>query len=418
MKGSQKINKKLRTQWLGIELQNPIILGSLTLLSHTDIDGHVEFYKKAQDYGVGAVILESFVPLEYGDAFEKKVIGTVRALNNGFSLRNENLGFSLIGPPYPNISSIRYGKELFKRLKTALNIPIVCSIINIGDIDSFIKTAKYFEFSGADGLELNFSCPNVSLGLIACEYGGFPLTNENLSRIKSGINIPFSIKTDPYFETVEKKIIGNIENLTYANAHRGLHPPSIDPPFNSPFNFTNEWCTTGIYGAFASSMAFKEIVSLKKQHPKLSVSLSGGIVEPQNIVESLLLGVDSVQVASVIMWKGLRIIKDMISFLDSFMERNSFDLVDEFKGYSLKNIKDNIASIDYYNKNLSESFSNRPKMRITSKCRQCGQCLDRGCLAIKTTDTNSIYIDSKLCSYCEMCKIFCNVDGAIEPFFI
>ena len=403
---------------MGCELQNPIILGSLTLLSHADIDTHIEFYKKARDYGVGAVILESFVPIEYGEISEKKVIGTVRPLNNGLGLRNENLGFSLIGPPYPNISSIRYGKELFKRLRTALNIPIICSIINIGDIDSFIKTAKYFEFAGADGLELNFSCPNVSLGLNTFEYKGFPLTNENLSRIKSEINIPFSIKADPYFETVEKTIIGKIENLTYANAHRGLHPPSIDPPFESPFSFTNEWCITGIYGAFGSSMALRELVLLKKQHPNLSVSLSGGIAEPKNIVESLLLGADSVQVASVIMWKGLKIIKDMISFLESFMERNSFDLVDDFRGYSLKYIKDNIASIDYYNKNLSKSFSKRPKMRITSKCKQCGQCIDRGCLAIKITDKNSIYIDSKLCSYCEMCKIFCKVDGAIETVFI
>ena len=265
---------------------------------------------------------------------------------------------------------------------------------------------------------MNFSCPNVSFGLKAYEYGGFPLTNENLNRIKSEINIPFSIKADPYFETVEKKIIGKIENITYANAHKGLYPPSIDPPFESPFSFSNEWCITGIYGAFASSMAFKEIVSLKKQHPNLSVSLSGGIVEPKNIVESLLLGVDSVQVASVIIWKGLKIIKDMISFLESFMGKNSFDLVENFRGHSLKYIKDNIASIDYYNKNLSESLSKRPKMRITSKCRQCGQCLDRGCLAIKTTDKNRIYIDSKLCSYCEMCKIFCKVDGAIETVFI
>lgn len=416
MKGVQNSNSySTNSNWLNLKLKNPIILGSMTLVSHSNIADHVGFYKKAEKHGVSAIILESFIPVEYGDYENKKVANTIRFFNNSLSGNSDRLGFSLLGPPFPNISSIRYGLNLFKKVKSELKIPVICSLINLGSEEFFINWAKVLISEGVDALEFNFSCPNV----ISTDnelLSVIPLTDKFLRKLNREIDIPFTIKTDPYFSKVDSTLIGNIKNLTFSNAHIGLHPPSLNKPFSSKFG-QPEWSYSGIYGAFNPLLTYRNLAKLKTEYPQLIVSVSGGLMNENNLIEALLLGADTIQLSSVIMFKGLKVIESMVDRLNNFMMLNSFTSIDEFRGESLKYIQSEVSEIDILKKGIVlQTIKNKPKVKVTSSCINCMDCIDRGCVAIKVSKNNSVYIDNTLCSYCGLCQNICKIDGALISY--
>jgi dihydroorotate dehydrogenase len=402
------------TRWLNLDLKNPLVLGSLTLVSHTNILDQIDFYKRAAGFGISAIILESFAPVEYGESKHKIVANTICSFNNSLSKHNEKLGFSLLGPVFPNVSSIRYGINLFRQLKNQLKIPIICSLINIGNEESLIKWAKILEDEGVDALEFNFSCPNISIHNNSDPLQIIPFSSDLLNSIRSEIKIPFSIKTDPYFLKVDSKLVKNITNLTFSNAHIGLHPPSLDKPFNSQFGNSPDWSYTGIYGSYNRLITYKNLAMLKKEYPKLSVSVSGGVMEENNLIEALLLGADTIQLASVIMLKGLQTVESMLINLYDFMELNSFKSIEEFRGKSLQYINNTIGEIDAFKSdNVIDHIKSLPKVSITPKCIHCKDCVDRGCLAIKVNKYDEVFIDQGLCSHCGLCKMICEIEGAL-----
>ncbi len=102
------------------------------------------------------------------------------------------MGFTVLGPPDTNIVPVQYGLQLMKALKKKYDEQkIIASVANCGCKEDFIETIKLFEQTGADAIELNFSCPNV-----LTESAGAEVTNldvEVLEQIREIVNIPISL---------------------------------------------------------------------------------------------------------------------------------------------------------------------------------------------------------------------------------
>lgn len=416
-----------KANWLGITLKNPILLAPLTLISHKRIEEHVNYYERASKSGVGAIIVESLVPIEYGKPDISFTQNDLLPIESGLS-KNQFMSFALLGAPYPNILSIKYGISLIKEIcKQVTEVPIIGSLIgNFGEEHDVIAAAEMIAKAGVKGLELNFSCPNIMALCGEEEKGKINLIyrhTPSLSLIKSikkhtGLGIALKLIPGCMPSSLDSNIFRYIDGITYSNAHLGIVPPSIEsPPFGSPFKRGFNWSYSGIYGPFERLLTYGVLVKIKKDpiYKDTKLSIVGGLVEEKHIVESLLLGADTVQISSAILWKGFKFVSSAVAFLEAFMQKNGFASLDDFRGQSLNYIDSCATNLKEYEYCGTEKPHNQLQtVTITSKCIKCYKCLGMCCLALYQDENNTVRVKKDLCSGCGWCQIICPVEAIVR----
>lgn len=411
--------------WLGINLKNPIIFAPLTLISHKRIEEHTRHYEKIAKSGVGAIIVESCIPIEYGDTGISFTQNDLLPIESGLG-ENQFMSFALLGPPSPNMCSIKYGIPLIKEICSRItDIPIIGSIVvNFGEENDVITAAQNMAKLGIKGLELNCSCPNI-LTIKNDEKNSNIVYRQNPSlnivkSIKEYTGLEISLKLAPGYalSSLDNSIFKYIDGITCSNAYIGLMPPSIASPFGSQFGRSHNWAYSGIYGPFQRLLTYATVVRIKKDpvYQNISLSVVGGIVDEKHIVESLLLGADTIQISSAVFWKGFRFVKNAVSFLEEFMRENCFNSINDFRGRSLSYVLSSVTDIENYNHDYNEV---KPKnqlaeMVVTNKCIGCRNCLDICCLALNEDKNGNITVNKDLCSGCGWCQVICPVGAFIR----
>ncbi len=130
----------LSTQYLGLNLRNPIIVGSSGL---TD---SVEKIQKIEKFGAGAVVLKSIFEEEIAFEYESVI---KEAETEGVNLDQfDYYDFHLRGKKLNNYI------RLIQSSKEKVSIPIIASI-NCVYSHEWIAFAKDIQSAGADAIELN-----------------------------------------------------------------------------------------------------------------------------------------------------------------------------------------------------------------------------------------------------------------------
>lgn len=394
------MNNNLHCKWMGLSLRSPYILASLTMTSKVSLEQHVSYYKKISDIGAGAIVLPSVNPSTKGDISKNNTIADCLKIDTGLN-HNHMMGFTVLGPSEPNIISLDYGVALAQHVKKTISVPIIGSIANIGSEHNVLNAIDMLCQTNIDGLELNFSCPNV----ITKKTNQSPLTIKLLKKIRKNYTVPISLKVTPYqdYTSIIEAIDGEIDSLTLSNAYIGLVPPNVSIDNFSPFNRRIEWSPSGIYGPFEKMLTYKQIYDYHKvtSRKNLNIACVGGIVEPNEGIQALLLGADVVQLSSAILWKSTSVFRMFNEKLKSFMVENNLSNIEQMKGIALPNIKD-CADI------LSQPAS-RTMTVNQERCKKCTpcSCIDRLCIAISQHIDKTIMINQDLCSGCGMCYHLC-----------
>jgi dihydroorotate dehydrogenase (fumarate) len=144
----------LSTQYLGLELRNPIIVGS------SGLTGSVEKVRQAEKHGAGAVVLKSI--------FEEEVaLAYADFMKTAKSVAGESPYFDYDGRKSPieyydyviREENLKKYVSLIEASKKAVSIPVMASInCFLGSVE-WISYAKHLEAAGADALELNMFFP-------------------------------------------------------------------------------------------------------------------------------------------------------------------------------------------------------------------------------------------------------------------
>ncbi|MGC9344275.1 MAG: dihydroorotate dehydrogenase-like protein, partial [Bacteroidales bacterium] len=131
----------LKTNYLGIELKNPIIVGASDLVSK------VENLKAAEQAGAAAIVYKSL--------FEEQIQLENYQMDRQMSDYNERHAEMI--NLFPNIDHAGPREFLhnLKKAKESVSIPLIASLNAIYK-ESWIEYAKLIEDTGVDALELNF----------------------------------------------------------------------------------------------------------------------------------------------------------------------------------------------------------------------------------------------------------------------
>lgn len=398
----------LKCEWMSIKLESPYVIASLTMLSHVELVRHVEYYKKVKSSGAGAAVLPSVNPEFQGNSRRNAAMVDSIMLKTGLN-SNHNMGFSVLGPTNPNIVSLDYGVALAKALKQQCgDWPVIASVANIGNEENVIAAVKELSGTGVDGIELNFSCPNVRVK----DNRRVVLTNELLKKIRKSTALPISLKITPFddYTGILDALEEELDGLTLSNAYIGLIPPKIKGECFSPFEKREDWAPSGVYGPFEKALTFYRVYAYRKiaQEKRLSIACVGGIVNGEEAIQAILLGADIVQFSSAVAWKGINIFEESNEALAEYLCNNGYRNVDAMKKAALPYIKENA---DVLNHDISKA-----KMKVdNTKCKKCTpcKCCERLCLAITQDSSGEVSIEKSLCSGCRWCYYSC-LHHAIE----
>ena len=137
----------LSTNYLGLQLKNPIVA------SASPLSKKVDSVQRLEDAGAAAVVMYSL--------FEEQITHESNALDHFLNSGTESFAEAL--SYFPDLEKYNVGPddylELVARLKKAVSIPVIGSL-NGFTTGGWVDYAKKIEQAGADALELNiYSIP-------------------------------------------------------------------------------------------------------------------------------------------------------------------------------------------------------------------------------------------------------------------
>ena len=192
----------LRTRYLGLELQSPLVASS------SPLTGSLDSLRRLEAAGAGAVVLPSLFEEELA-AEQDKVGG-----DSGVG-RAEQAGYGAGPAAY---------HSLVEQAKQTLSIPVIASL-NGTTRSGWVRHAARLEEAGADALELNIYYVSSRPGLSGGEVEGNYL--DVVREVRRAIGI-LAVKLSPYFSSLANlagQLVEGADGLVLFNR---FYQPDLD----------------------------------------------------------------------------------------------------------------------------------------------------------------------------------------------
>lgn len=300
----------LTTSYLGLELKNPIIVGSSTFT------GTVEGIVKCAKAGAGAVVLKSL--------FEEQILSDIKKEEGYTDIYASNVDADLYMKTFLRGNEIAIYTNLIREAKKTVDIPIIASI-NCADKGEWTSFAKELQNAGADALELNIAVSPFDKDVPSKDIEDEVISIFN--EVKKTVTIPVSVKLGDHFT--------NIGNLAFRLSMAGAAGLVL---FNRFYNPTIDIDNMKVVPGSALSVeeengnTLRWISLLAAQEIPCCLSASTGVHSAEDVVRQILAGASSVQVCSVLYKKGVNFIAEMIEGMENWMKKHNFNSISDIKG--------------------------------------------------------------------------------------
>ncbi len=177
----------LRTNYLGLELKNPLVASASPLARE------LANIRRMEDAGAAAVVLNSL----FEEEINQESHALDRYLSEGTESYAEALTYFPEAPAYRAIGPDAYLEHIF-RAKQAVDIPIIGSLNGVSS-GGWIRYAKEIQGAGADALELNIYYVPTRIDLSSAEVEQIYI--DLVQDVRASIDIPIAVKLSPYFSS-------------------------------------------------------------------------------------------------------------------------------------------------------------------------------------------------------------------------
>ena len=306
----------LNTKYLGLNLKNPIIIGSSSLTDSVD-----KIISLANS-GAGAVVLKSF--------FEEQVNSDLAKIESMAINQEHTEAFEYI-QHLGKENEISLYTTLISESKKSVDIPVIASINCVTEFE-WSSYAKKMENAGADAIELNIFYnevdPNISSEEIINRYCKI------ISETKKTITIPMSIKITDKFtniaRAVDKFISAGADGVVLFNK---FHSPDID--------IENEVITNSSINSNTSYSSSLRWIGILAKKYNADFSATTGVNDAETVIKQLLAGADTIQITSAIYKNGNATIAKILNDIEVWMQKKGYRSLEEFRGkLSQSNLKD------------------------------------------------------------------------------
>jgi len=303
--------------------------------------------------------------------------------------------------------------ELVKQAKNETGLVVFCNITHMGeDIDGWVVMGEALQEAGADALELNLNCPNITPAMkqpAGGRVGGFgtlagqdkELCRNIITALKKHVSIPIIPKL-PYrvadiSEIAQACKEAGADAVTLASGYPSLPPVDIYQrgkclnPFHTGVS-VGSWA--GDRGSLMHSFANVALVAKRVGLPIIG---GGGIRTWEDGIQMMMWGAGVVTACWLVMYEGFPAIKRVVNGMDKYMEKQGYGSYQEITGLALPNLR---PGTDI------EVIPNYARIN-NARCNQCHKCVEIGhCEAISET-ADQVIVDAALCTGCGVCRALC-----------
>ena len=311
----------LSTQYGGLKLKNPIVVGSSNIV--TDPENLI----KLQEAGAAAIVYKSL----FEEQIELESFSIEQKLEayQGWDAEHDSF--------FPHVKHAGPAEHLLKlkEAKRLLDIPLIGSLNCVHD-STWVQFAEEMESTGIDALELNFYANENDFDTAGSVIEARQI--ETLNKVRTAVKLPIFVKLSPFYSST----LHLISQMDAAGCNgfvlfNRLFQPDIDVDKIEhfyPYNFSSE---------NDNRLALRYAGLLHKK-VKGSVIANTGILSGKDVVKMLLAGADAVQVVSCIYKRGIHQIATMLEELESWMIKNDVSTLESFRGrLSKENLHDPFA---------------------------------------------------------------------------
>jgi len=293
---------------------------------------------------------------------------------------------------------------------------LVVSLMVPCDEESWRAILPLVEETGADGVELNFGCPHgMSERGMGSAVGQVPEYIEMVTRwCKAHTRMPVIVKLTPNITDIRKpaaaahaggadavSLINTINSITSVNLDTFSPEPSID----------GKGAHGGYCGPAVKPIALSMVSEIARDPATAGLPISGigGITTWRDAAEFMALGAGSVQVCTAAMTYGFRVVQEMISGLELWMDRKGHASLADIVGRAVPNCS------DWQNLNLNYVAKARIDQDLCIKCGRCfAACEDTSHQAIAMLPGRVFEVKDDECVACNLCVNVCPVEGCIS----
>jgi dihydropyrimidine dehydrogenase (NAD+) subunit PreA len=279
------------------------------------------------------------------------------------------------------------------------------------------KILKQVEETDCDGVELNFGCPHgMSERGMGGAVGQVPEYIEMVTRwCKQHSRLPVIVKLTPNITDIRKpaaaamrggadavSLINTINSITHVDLDSFAPMPTID----------GKGSHGGYCGPAVKPIALSMVSEIARDPATrdLPISAIGGITTWRDAAEFISMSAGTVQVCTAAMTYGFKVVQEMISGLENWMDEKGFKTIEDFRGRAVPNVTDwQYLNLNYITKAHIDQDA----------CIKCGRCYaaceDTSHQAImKEKDGKRHFevIDAE-CVACNLCVEVCPVPECI-----
>ena len=313
----------LRTTYMGMELQHPIVA------SASPLSGSVASIKRLEDAGAAAVVMFSL--------FEEQLQHESAALEYLMTAGTESFAESL--NYFPEMDDYTVGPdsylELLRQASAAVDIPIIGSLNGITNT-GWIEYAQLMQEAGAKGVELNIYYIPADLTTSGREVEERYV--EIVKAVKAAVTIPVAVKLSPFFSA--------IGSMAKALDEAGADALVLFNRFYQPdFDLDKLEVTPDLHLSTPDEIRLP-LLWIAVLHGKLRASLGAtrGVHTPVEVVKYLMAGADAVMTTSALLKNGVDYLTTLRDGLRTWLEMHRYTSVAQMKGsMSQRNVEDPTA---------------------------------------------------------------------------
>lgn len=322
------LKKDLSIEFCGVTFENPFCLSS------SPVGNCFDMCAKAYDAGWSGVVFKTigfFQPNEVSPRFDHLIKEDTPFV--GF----KNMEQIAEHPLEENLEALR-------QLKKAYPHKVLIASIMGENEQEWEDLAKLVEEAGADMIECNFSCPQMTSHAMGSDVGQSPeLVAKYCKAVKRGSKLPLLAKMTPNIGDMNEVAIAaknaGADGIATINTVKSIANIDLNQKVALPI-VNGKSSISGYSGKAVKPIALRFIQQMRTcdELKDIPISGMGGIETWEDAAEFILLGCANLQVTTAIMQYGYRIVEDMISGLSHYMEDQGFNSLQEMVGLANQNI--------------------------------------------------------------------------------